>query len=253
MLRINNVQTVNILQRIIGKLRETRWYYRLQGSTVRVQGTMNVSNDGVVIRGSTIYIDKGSVLILHEGVRLEGIGLWVTNGGRVEIGAYSFMEKGGNATRPEYIINNGMLLVADHSKLACQRLWVRYSGIIEVGQYTNVNHGSEIRADEKVVIGSYCQLSYNLRIWDTNTHCAYPPEKRRQLTRDHFPRFGYEYERPHTAPVMIGNGTWIGERASILKGTKLDENVIVGYNTTVVGKHIPANKTVVQGIELKII
>lgn len=244
---------MNILQRIIGKLCETCWRYRLQGSTVRVQGIMNVSNNGVVIRDSMIYIGKGSVLILHEGVRLEGIGLWVTNGGRVEIGAHSFMEKGGNATRPEYIVNTGTLSVGDHSKLACQRLWIRYGGIIEVGQYTNVNHGSEIRADEKVIIGSYCQLSYNLRIWDTNTHCAYHPEKRRQLTRNHFPCFGYEYERPHTAPVMICDGAWIGERAAILKGTTLDEDVIVGYNTIVVGKHIPAGRTVVQQIELKII
>lgn len=244
---------MNILRRIIGKLRETHWRYRLQGSVVRVQGEMNVSNDGVVIRNSMIYVDKNSVLILHEGVRIEGIGLWGTNGGRVEIGAHSFLERSSNATKPEYIVNSGVLRVADHTKLAGQRLWIRYGGNIEVGQYTNVNPGSEIRADEKVLIGSYCQLSYNLRIWDTNTHCIYTPEERRWLTRNYFPRFGYEYERPRTAPVVIGDGTWIGERASIMKGTILGENVIIGYNTTVAGKHIPANKTVVQRIELKII
>ncbi|MEQ2546086.1 MULTISPECIES: acyltransferase [Alistipes] len=244
---------MNILRRIIGKLRETHWRYRLQGSVVRVQGEMNVSNDGVVIRNSMIYVDKNSVLILHEGVRIEGIGLWVTNGGRVEIGAHSFLERSSNATKPEYIVNSGVLRVADHTKLAGQRLWIRYGGNIEVGQYTNVNPGSEIRADEKVLIGSYCQLSYNLRIWDTNTHCIYTLEERRWLTRNYFPRFGYEYERPRTAPVVIGDGTWIGERASIMKGTILGENVIIGYNTTVAGKHIPANKTVVQRIELKII
>ena len=217
-----------LLKRIINKIREPRWLYRLQGgSKVRVQGCMEVSS-GVVIKNALIFIDRNSKLILHEGVRLEGIGLWVTNGGCVEIGAQSFFERGNNAIRPEYIINSGTLKVADHTKLACQRLWIRYGGSIEVGQYTNVNAGSEIRADESVSIGSYCQLSYNLRIWDTNTHCIYSPEIRRKLTRNHFPSFGYEYERPRTAPVIIGDGVWIGERASIMKGTTLGECVIVG-------------------------
>lgn len=242
----------NIFLRIYKKVTETRWKYRRTKSNVRIQGKAEI-HPTALIKYSNIYVDSSSRLILHEGGRLDGIGLWVTNGARVEIGAHSFLERSGNATRPEYIINAGTLSVADHSKLACKRLWIRYGGSIEVGQYTNVNHGSEIRADEKVVIGNYCMLSYNLRIWDTNTHCVYTPEKRRQLTRDYFPHFGYEYEKPRTAPVIIGDDNWIGERASILKGTTLDENVIVGYNTTVAGKHIPAGKTVVQRTELRII
>ena len=242
----------NLLTRIVRKIKETHWKYKCYGSDVRIQGKILVSSN-VVIKKSFIYVDKSSSLVLHEGVRLEGIGLWVTNGGYAEIGAHSFFERGNNATRPEYIINSGTLKVADHTKLACQRLWIRYGSCITIGQYTNVNSGSEIRSDEKVTIGNYCQLSYNLRIWDTNTHCAYSPEKRRELTRDHFPSFGYEYERPRTAPVMIGDGAWIGERASILKGTTLGKNVIVGYNTTVTGKQIPAGKTVVQEIALRII
>lgn len=241
-----------LLTRVIRKIKETHWKYKRYGSDVRIQGKMLVLPNAI-IRNSMIYVDKTSSLVLHEGVRLEGIGLWVTNGGYAEIGAHSFFERGNNATRPEYIINSGTLKVADHTKLACQRLWIRYGSCITIGQYTNVNSGSEIRSDEKVTIGNYCQLSYNLRIWDTNTHCAYSPEKRRELTRDHFPSFGYEYERPRTAPVMIGDGAWIGERASILKGTTLGKNVIVGYNTTVTGKQIPAGKTVVQEIALRII
>ena len=62
-----------------------------------------------------------------------------------------------------------------------------------------------------------------------------------------------KYEKPKTAPVIIGDDVWIGEKSSILKGTSLGNNVIVGYNTTLVGKHIPTNKTVVQKIELSII
>lgn len=242
----------NLLKRIVRKIRETHWKYKCYGSDVRIQGKM-LAPSKVIIRNSMVYVDKTSSLVLHEGVRLEGIGLWVTNGGCVEIGSHSFFERGNNAVQTEYIINSGTLKVGDHTKLACQRLWVRYGGCIAIGQYTNINSGSEIRADEKVEIGNYCQLSYNLRIWDTNTHCVYSPEKRRKLARDHFPSFGFEYERPRTAPIIIGDGVWIGERASIMKGTTLGENVIVGYNTTVIEKYIPVGRTVVQEIALRII
>lgn len=243
---------MNILRRIIRKIRETHWKYMASGSDVRIQGTFQAS-PSASIKASKVYVDARSTLILHGHVRLEGIGLWVTNGATVEVGEYSFFERGRNAVTPEYIVNSGSLWVADHTKLACQRLWVRYGGNLKIGQYTNVNDGSEIRCDENIAIGSYCQLSYNLRIWDTNTHCIYPPEKRRQLTQDHFPCFGYEYEHPKTAPVAIGDGAWIGEKASILKGTTLGNNVIVGYNTTIVGKQIPKGKTVVKKIEIMLL
>lgn len=243
---------MNILKRITRKIKETHWKYRTSGSNVRIQGTFQTS-PSVSIRNSTVYVDDSSTLILHAHVRLEGIGLWVTNGATVEVGEYSFIERGRNAAPPEYIVNSGSLRVADHTKLSCQRLWVRFGGDLTIGQYTNVNAGSEIRCDESVTIGNYCMCSYNLRIGDTNTHNIYPPEHRQQLTRERFPAFGYEYERPKSAPVIIGDGAWIGERASILKGTVLGQNVIVGYATILTGKQIPSGKTVVQKLDICIL
>lgn len=56
-----------LLNRIIAKLRETRWRYKLKGnSTVRVKGEMAV-HPSAAIRHSMIYIDTNSTLILHEG------------------------------------------------------------------------------------------------------------------------------------------------------------------------------------------
>lgn len=240
-----------ILRRILRKVKETHWKYLATGSNVRVLGVLK-TDASVTIKNTHIYVDALSSLILHGHVRLDGVRLWVLNGSRVEIGEYSFLERGNNVIVPEYIVNNGNLLVSDHSKLACQRLWIRFGGNIEIGQYTNINSGSEIRSDESVRIGSHCMLSYNLRIWDTNTHCIYPSEKRQRLTHEKFPNFGFEYERPKTMPVVIGDGVWIGEKSSVLKGTSLGDNVIVGYNTTLVGRQIPAGKTVVLKIELSI-
>lgn len=240
-----------MFKKVIKKIRETHWKYLRTGSDVRIQGKIE-TGPSVSIFNSTVYVDSRSTLIMHANVRLEGIALIVLNGAKVELGEFSFLEKGNNAVRPEYIVNSGSLLVADHTKLACQRLWVRYGGVLQIGQYTNVNYGSEIRCDESVNIGSYCMLSYNIRIWDTNMHYIYLPEERRRLTRKAFPHFGTENEKPKTAPVIINDGAWIGEKASILKGCHLGENVIVGYNTTLIRKQIPSGKTVVQKTEVNI-
>lgn len=244
---------VMLIKKIVRRVKETRYIYMIDGANVRIQGRFVCPRKNVVLKRSVIYVDKGSTLILHDYVRLSGIKLMVLNGAKVEIDSHSILEKGNNAVRPNYIINGGSLKVEDHVKLACQRVWIRYGGVVRVGRYTNINEGSELRSDEHVNIGEFCGLSYNLRIWDTNTHCIYPPEKRRALMCDKFPDSWFENEKPQTAPVVIGNGCWIGEKSSILKGTVLGDNVIVGYNTTMIGEKIPENKKVVQELKLRVL
>lgn len=188
--------------------------------------------------------------LIKGNVRLEGVGLFLTNGASVEIGEYSFLEMNRNSVSPEYIVNGGTLVVGSHTKLACQRLWIRFGGKCKIGDYTNVNDGTEIRTDENVYIGSFCRISYNNRIWDTNTHNIYSQDIRRKMTIDYFPSFGREFEKPITKPVKIGDGCWLGERVAILKGCTLEDNVIVGFNTTISNRHIMENNIVVQETHL---
>lgn len=148
-------------------------------------------------------------------------------------------------------VDHGNVFVEDHCRIQCSRIWVRFHGKLSVGHYTNINSGSEIRADECVVIGKYCQISYNVHIWDTNTHVILEPSQRTKLTINHFPYFGFEESKPITKPVVINNSCWIGEGASIMKGSILNEGVIVGNNTRVIGKTIEPNTTIVEEIKLK--
>lgn len=179
--------------------------------------------------------------------------IYITKGSRAYIGEYSLLEQGENPVRPSYVITAGSLSVSDHVRLQCQKIWVRFGGRITIGRYTNINRGTEIRSDEFVSIGCFCRISYNIRIWDTNTHCIYTSEKRRKITQEHFPSFGYEYEKPQTQSVIIADDVWLGEKVSILKGTELGQGVIVGYNTTIINKKIPDNKRVVSKNDLLII
>ena len=51
--------------------------------------------------------------------------------------------------------------------------------------------------------------------------------------------------------VVIGNNVWIGDKATILAGVTVGDNVIVGANS-VVTKDIPSN-TMVAGVPARII
>ncbi len=242
---IEQTRVVNVFARLF----VTRWRYLLHRSLVRCKGEF-VARRGVVIKNSLVRVDATSSLELKEGARLEGVTLRVRNGARVVIGEHARVEQGGNPTPPEHLVDSGQLEVGDHSQLRCKRLLVRFGGRVTVGSYTNVNDGSEIRADERVEIGSYCMISYNTRIWDTNTHCLLPPEERRKRTREHFPAFGLETERPKTSPVHVGDGCWLGEGVALLKGTRLGENVTVGFGTLVSNVEIEANRVVYEKREL---
>lgn len=243
----------SIFNKIKRKISETSWKYYRTHSNVRIlHGGIAEIDKSATIKNSIVFIDATSKLIIKGHARIEGVGLFLTNGAVVEISEYSFIEYNRNSIRPEYIIDGGKLVIADHTKLACARLWVRFGGNITIGKYTNINPGTEIRADESVTIGNFCRISYNIRIWDTNTHCVYSPEIRMEMTQKYFPAFGKEFERPKTKPVVIGNGCWLGERVSILKGTTLGENVTIAYGATISNKEIPAGKTVVQKLDLKL-
>lgn len=241
-----------MIRHIINKITETRWKYSLQNSDVRIQGKAFISSS-VNIRNSYIYVAPNSKLIIKDNVKIDGVGLYLYDG-ELTIGEYTIIEKEKNSSRPEYIIDGkSSANIADHVRLRCQRLWCRFGGRLSIGPYTNINTFSEVRCDKSVDIGGYCMISYNTRIWDTNTHNVYPAEERRKLTEKYFPTFGHETERPKTKAVKIGDDCWLGEGAAILKGTVLGDGVIVGFNTTISNQYIMNGKTVVSLNEIKIL
>lgn len=247
------MKLTNVIRRIKRKLSETCWKYMVSGSKVRVvKGGKLFIGRNVRIINCSIYIDSQSSMQLKDNVRLECVDIFIKNG-KIIIGEYSYLEKVANPVRPNYMINTGQLIVSDHVQLQCQRLWIRFGANISIDSYTNINHGTELRSDERVEIGKYCRISYNIRIWDTNTHCIYSPGKRAQITRKYFPSFGFEDEKPETSAVKIGDGCWIGEKVSILKGSNIGNDVTIGYNTLVIGKTIPDGKKVLQEVRLKVL
>lgn len=237
---------MKIIDRVLCFCVENKWKYRLHNNCVRVRDTGNLRvGSAFSLSNSSIFIDNGSTLTVDNDVIIENCQMYID--GNVKIGHHTHIKNG------QYIIEDGKLIIGHHSKLTARRFWIRFGGVVNVGNYTNINEGSEVRCDESVSIGDYNQISYNVNIWDTNTHNVYPSEKRREIAEKYWPYFGKELERPKTKPIHIGNDCWIGENTSILKGTNLSNNVIVGFGTILTGVTVEDGKTVMNKVELRIL
>jgi acetyltransferase-like isoleucine patch superfamily enzyme len=119
------------------------------------------------------------------------------------------------------------------------------NGHCTIGDFTLLN-GALIMAEERIEIGSYCLVSWNVGIADSDFH---PLEPARRLidAQALAPYFKNRPARPKlkTAPVKIADNVWIGMNAIILKGVTLGENSVVAAGS-VVTKSVEPN-TVVAG------
>lgn len=232
-------------------LSEVKWSYLFHRTYFRAcLGSFVTIGKNVLIKNSRIIVSPGSKLTIEDNVRIENVDISIVDGILI-IGKDTIL---GNHTNKQQVnIESGQIIIGHHSRISAKRLWIRFGGIVTIGNYTNINEGSEIRCDECVTIGSYNQISYNVNIWDTNTHNILPINERRMQTECYFPYFGKETNKPLTSPVNIGDDCWLSQNVAILKGTDLGDAVIIGYNCIIPGKKIPHNTTVVMDLRLKII
>lgn len=243
---------MGLLRRIFSYLIDTKWQYRLRHSIVRIsaQSSYQISKS-VKLNNCQLVTTGKSSIIIEDGVCMKNVVISVDNA-YLHIGKNSIIGDDKHQTMID--LNKGCKVsIGEHSKISLKRIWCRFAGKVSIGDYTNVNYHSEIRCDQQVTIGSYCQISYNVNIWDTNTHNILPTNQRKELAEKYFPYFGYEESRPKTNPVVIGNYCWLGERCSILKGSHLGGNVIIGYNTVISGINIEKDKCVVSDLKLRIL
>lgn len=251
---------------MISKLSKYKLKYLLNGSKVIVEpGAKLIIDSNVKILNSTIYVGSGGYLKISSNTKISDSTIYIKGAnctmeigsnsstrsidlalwrGKLNLGNYSIVENAGIGRKIRLSID-GLCQIGEYNRIRSD-IWVRFDGNLTIGNRNAINEYTEIRCDEKVEIGDYNQISYNCDIWDTNTHCMYEPEKRRELTDKQYPGFGEETERPITSPVKIGDDCWIGKGSSLLKGSFIGDKSIVGYSTLISGKKIPNDSTVIS-------
>lgn len=111
-------------------------------------------------------------------------------------------------------------------------------GIIEIGCNTSIA-GAMIASFEphKIAIGSDCMLSYGIEIRNTDSHKIIDMRSGEWLNKGR--------------PIYIESHVWLAARCTILKGSHIGHDSIIGANSLVSGK-IPAH-VIATGQPAKII
>lgn len=108
------------------------------------------------------------------------------------------------------------------------------SGVLEIGTGTYFNRYCMISAHEHVAVGQNCMFGPGVKIFDNN-HC-------------HNPETGVSSQLT-TAPISIGDNSWVGSAAIILKGAKIGRNCVIGAGCIIRGE-VPDGSVVANRQEL---
>lgn len=118
------------------------------------------------------------------------------------------------------------------------RIDVFQGGKLVFGKRVQINDFCHIACVDQILIGDDCLIASRVFITDHDHEIGplgYPPNSTRLTCQ----------------PVTVGNRVWIGEAVSILKGSTIGDDVVIGANS-VVTKDIPAG-AIVAGCPAKII
>ncbi len=119
-----------------------------------------------------------------------------------------------------FIDNRGAIRIGErvqlHSHYARSILTAFPGGVLEIGDRTIINYGADICATKLVQIGADCMLGTHVIILDSDFHEA----------ADH-------QRVPESRPVVIADGVWIGNRATILPGVTIGAGAVIGAGSVV--------------------
>jgi acetyltransferase-like isoleucine patch superfamily enzyme len=184
-------------------------------------------NSKIGIHHKTLLSIKDSKIIVNDGWLKIGIDFGYFDGGMYD----------SKRDRCKIYLINSTLEIHGNVSLYPGVLIYGVNAHIIIRNNTKINGGVELISLKKIDIGEGCLFAEGIIVRDNDGH---------KFSTDG--TISHELENKE---VTIGNHCWIGQRAMILKGTTLSENVIVGAGAVVSGT-FPSG-VAVAGIPAKVI
>lgn len=183
-----------------------------------------ILGDHIYLFDCDIVLKHRSSLILSDEVSIKGTKITLTNNSSLKADKNVIFEQ--LETHPQNIhLNNSNVFIGEKTRIRAS-ISGKYASHLDIGQRTYINQGSEIRCHNDITIGNYVLISYEVNIFDNNTHSTNWQERRNSILTSPVGSF-VEKTRPKSKPIVIGNDCWIGKRAAILKGVTLGDRSIV--------------------------
>lgn len=207
-------------------------------STEHFVGSIKIQENSKLILGrnvkfqANVNISGNSRVFIADDCIFQNVSFFIANNAEVHIGKGTVFSPPSNF-KTVIEVNNGKLFLEGYNNIM-SHLLVRFGGTMKIGKYTGIGYNSEIRCEESVTIGSYGLFSYDVCIYDTDTHST-NWKKRRERIEIGYPYGASEVEKPNTKPVVIGDDVWIGKGATITKGAQIGNRCIIGIRTVVPG------------------
>lgn len=228
---------------------KTSHVYGVKPSSRNCEGRITLSEGSSIRMGNNIkfkgmmWVTKNSEVIIEDGCEFTDVNIVINSNSKVFIGKNSFLSP--EFGRPISItINNGTFLAEGYNRIACT-IAVEFGATLKMGSYTRIGNNSEIVCDESITIGSYGLFSYDVCIYDTDSH-SIDWQKRRERIKMGHPTGTSEVEKPNTKPIIIGDDVWLGKGTTITKGTTIGNRCIVGIRTVVGGGNYPDDSSIVS-------
>ena len=186
---------------------------------------------------SRLSVGPGCTLELGDDCCVEDHHWTLRDKGWLKVGARTRL--GGDSRHPCFsIVDSGNVTIGDGCFLQAS-FFTRFGSSIRLGSHVGSSHGTELVADESISLGDHVMLSYDISIYDTNSHSTDHLARRVSLEGH-----GAEHAKPVTKPVRIGSDCWLGKGVMVLKGASLGERCIVGMGTVVPAGEYPAGSRI---------
>lgn len=134
--------------------------------------------------------------------------------------------------------NNSSIIIGNNVDLKGPvNIHLEDNSTLTIGDNTNLRGVTITIINGKVSIGKNCMFSYNIKIRNTDSHKILDKNTMRIINAN--------------KDVKICDNVWVGEDVTILKGSHISDNCVIGYGT-ITTKVYPPN-SVIAGIPGKIV
>ena len=122
--------------------------------------------------------------------------------------------------------------IGEFSRIGGELIVFKNGGEINIGNYSMLPSGSRIWSMCNVTIGNRVLTSFNVSIFDNNSHPIDP-----DLRHQHFLNLDGDFP-VESSPVVIEDDVWLGSNIIVLKGVTIGKGSIVAAGS-VVTKSVP--------------